>query len=165
MNEQELYAYLAENDITYQRYEHPAVFTVKQANEHLMDAPGARTKNLFICDEKKRNYYILWVHSDKQTHFNRLGRQEKLGKPRFGSPEKLQELLGLDPGSVSVLALVNDSEKKVTVLIDQALWECDSFQCHPLVNTATVVIPREDIQRFFDLTGHDYRFIPVPAKE
>jgi Ala-tRNA(Pro) deacylase len=165
MNELELYNFLEEHSIDYLHLEHPAVYTVAQANEHLFDAPGARTKNLFICDEKKQNYFILWVHSDKKIHFNRLGKQEKLGKPRFGSPEKLLEYLGLTPGAVSVLALVNDKQHHVSILIDNELWKFDSFQCHPLVNTATCVISREDIQSFFDLTGHDYKFIDVPAKE
>ena len=165
MTEQELYEFLEENNLTYQRFEHPAVYTVAQANEHLLDAPGARTKNLFICDEKKQHYYILWVQSDKKIHFNRLGRQQKLGKPRFGTPEKLQEYLGLTPGSVSILALVNDKDNKVSILVDKELWQCDSFQCHPLVNTATVVLSREDIQRFFEITGHECHLIDVPAKE
>lgn len=165
MTEQELYEFLDGNSLAYQRFEHPAVYTVAQANEHLMDAPGARTKNLFICDEKKQHYYILWVQSDKKIHFNRLGRQQKLGKPRFGSPEKLREYLGLTPGSVSILALVNDPEKRVSILVDKALWQFDSFQCHPLVNTSTLVLSREDTQRFFELTGHEYQLIDVPAKE
>ena len=165
MNEFELYDYLDRHQIAYQRLDHPAVYTVEQANRYLMDAPGARTKNLFICDEKKKDYYILWVHSDKLVHFNRLGKEQMLGKPRFGSPEMLLELLGLEPGSVSILALVNDTQQRVGILVDRELWLEESFQCHPLVNTASLVISREDIERFFALTGHALRLIDVPAKE
>jgi Ala-tRNA(Pro) deacylase len=165
MTEQDLYEFLVQYNINYQRFEHPAVYTVEQANKYLLDAPGARTKNLFICDEKKQNYFILWVHSDKQVQFNKLGKQQKLGKPRFGSPEMLKELLGLEPGSVSILALVNDTHKRVGILVDKDLWQFDSFQCHPLVNTSSLVISREDIQKFFALTGHDFQLIEVPAKE
>ena len=165
MTENELYDFLQKNNIHYQRFEHPPVYTVEQANKHLQDSPGARTKNLFICDEKKQKYYILWIHSDKQVHFNRLGKEQNLGKPRFGSPEKLQELLGLEPGSVSVLAVVNDPDNRVEILADRELWQEESFQCHPLVNTASLVIPRRDIERFFELTGHTCRLIDVPAKE
>lgn len=164
MTEDELYTFLKTNQISYQRYEHPPVYTVEQANQHLLDAPGARTKNLFICDEKKENYFILWVQSDKQIHFNRLGKEQNLGKPRFGSPEKLKEYLNLEPGSVSVLALVNDPQKKVSLLVDRELWQEESFQCHPLVNTATLVVSRADIERFFALTGHTFHLIDVPAK-
>jgi Ala-tRNA(Pro) deacylase len=164
MTETELYEFLQEHYIEFQRYEHPAVYTVEQANRHLLDAPGARTKNLFICDEKKQDYFILWLPSDKQVHFNRLGKEQSLGKPRFGSPEKLKEYLDLEPGSVSVLALVNDPQQRVSLLIDRELWQEDSFQCHPLVNTASLVISRPDIERFFALTGHTLRLIDVPSK-
>ena len=164
MTEDELYQFLNKHQIAYQRYEHPAVYTVEQANQYLLDAPGARTKNLFISDEKKKDFYILWVPSDKQVHFSQLGKELHLGKARFGSPEKLKEYLGLEPGSVSVLALVNDPEKQVGILVDKELWEADSFQCHPLVNTATIVISRENILRFFSLTGHTCRLVDVPAK-
>ena len=164
MNEFELYEFLDQLKISYQRIEHPAVYTVEQANHYLMDAPGTRTKNLFICDEKKREYYILWVHSDHHIHFNQLGRELHMGKPRFGSPEKLKEYLGLEPGSVSVLALVNDVHLQVNIIVDSILWQCDSFQCHPLVNTATLVISKEDISRFFELIGHTIQIIDVPKK-
>jgi len=165
MTEQELYVFLDFHHITYQRIEHPAVFTVEQADVYLFDAPGTRTKNLFICDEKKQRYYILWVHSDQQVQFNQLGRKLGLGKVRFGSPEKLKEYLDLRPGSVSVLALVNDVQNQVNILIDRELWQSASFQCHPLINTATLVISKEDIARFFELTGHTFQVIDVPKKE
>jgi len=164
MNESELYEYLVDHQIAYQRIEHPAVYTVEQANFYLLDAPGTRTKNLFICDEKKEHYFILWIQSDKQVFFNRLGKELGLVKPRFGTPEKLKELLGLEPGSVSVLALINDTPKRVGILVDRSLWQSDSFQCHPLVNTATLVISRDDIARFFNLTGHIPQIIDVPEK-
>ena len=164
MTEDQLYQFLQQHDIPYTRYEHPAVYTVEQANAHLQDAPGARTKNLFLSDEKKENYYLLWMQSDAQVNFKRLGKEQGLGKARFGSPEKLMEYLGLEPGSVSVLSLVNDPQQRVTLLIDRSLWEAESFQCHPLVNTATLVIARPDVERFFDLTAHTYRLIDVPVK-
>lgn len=164
MNESELYEYLARHQITYQRLEHPAVFTVPQANQYLQNEPGARTKNLFITDEKKRHYYIVWVQSDKQVFFNKLGKDLGLGKLRFGSPEKLKELLGLEPGSVSVLALINDTQNQVSLLADRSLWQADSFQCHPLINTVTLVINREGLTRFFELSGHPPSVVDIPEK-
>jgi len=164
MNESELLQYLTGHAITYQRIEHPAVFTVEQADRYLLHAPGARTKNLFISDEKKERYFILWTPADKKVYFNPFGRQLGLGKPRFGSEEKLMQYLGIEPGSVSVLAVINDSQANVEVLVDRELWQEESFQCHPLVNTATLVIIKEDIVRFFELTGHHYRLVDVPAK-
>ncbi len=164
LTENDLYQFLASHQIEYQRIEHPPVYTVEQANRYLLDQPGERTKNLFICDEKKQRYFILWVPSDKQVNFNPIGRELRLGKVRFGSPEKLKELLGLEPGSVTVLSLVNDTNNQVTLLADRTLWDCESFQCHPLVNTSTLVIRREDIERFFEMTGHTPRLIDVSEK-
>lgn len=164
LSENELYQYLNQHQIAYQRIEHPPVYTVEQANRYLLNQPGERTKNLFICDEKKQRYFILLVPSDKQVNFNPIGRALGLGKVRFGSPEKLKEMLGLEPGSVTVLSLVNDTRKQVTLLADRVLWSCDAFQCHPLVNTSTLVISRADIERFFELTGHPPRMIDVPEK-
>jgi Ala-tRNA(Pro) deacylase len=164
MHEKELCQYLQDHGIQYQRIEHPAVYTVEQADRYLLHAPGARTKNLFISDEKKERYFILWTPADKKVYFNPFGRQLGLGKPRFGSEEKLMQYLGIEPGSVSVLGIINDSQNKVEVLVDREPWQEESFQCHPLVNTATLVISKQDIIRFFELTGHHYHLVDVPAK-
>lgn len=164
LTEAELYRFLTAHSIAYQRIEHPPVYTVSQANLYLLNAPGQRTKNLFICDEKKQRYFILWVPSDKQVDFKPVSKQLGLGKARFGSPEMLRELLGLEPGSVSVLALINDPDGRVGLLADRELLDCDAFQCHPLVNTSTLVISRADIRRFFALSGHTMQVVDVPEK-
>jgi Ala-tRNA(Pro) deacylase len=165
MKETELYALLEKNGITYQHFSHPAVYTVEQANQHLQGAPGARTKNLFISDEKKRNYYILWTLGEKRVDFKPFGKTMRLGKARFGSPERMLEYLGVEPGAVSVLTLVNDTNRKVGLLIDKELWENSHFQCHPIVNTATIVISKQDIEKFFKLTGHTFQLVDVPGKK
>lgn len=165
MKETELYDMLEANDITYQHFSHPAVYTVEQANQHLQDAPGARTKNLFICDEKKRNYFILWTLGEKRVDFKPFGKALRLRKARFGSPERMLEYLSVEPGAVSVLTLVNDTNRKVGLLIDKDLWKNSHFQCHPLVNTATIVISKQDIQKFFELTGHAFQLVDVPEKK
>jgi Ala-tRNA(Pro) deacylase len=85
----------------------------------------------------------------------------KLG---FASPQRLARYLGVDPGSVSLLGLVNDANNEVEVVIDETLWQAQAFGCHPLVNTSTLVISREGIQRFFETTGHQIRILDVPTR-
>ena len=86
----------------------------------------------------------------------------KLG---FGSPERLQRYLGVDPGSVSLLGLANDTNGDVEVIIDESLWLADALQCHPLVNTSTLVIPQDGVRRFLEITSHKARVIEVPGRQ
>jgi Ala-tRNA(Pro) deacylase len=81
----------------------------------------------------------------------------------FASPERLKTHLGIDPGSVSLLALANDSENNVEAFIDQDIWEDEAILCHPLVNTSTLVVPRKDMKLFLEKTGHGVRLIEVPV--
>ncbi len=164
MNEEQLYQYLHENGITFQRFEHPAVYTVEQANLHLKSAPGARTKNLFLRHEKKDIHYLVWTCDDKRLDLKRFGKIMGMGNPRFGTPENMLALLGIEPGSVSVLGLINDTNHQVQLLIDRDLWGNQSFQCHPLINTATIVLSKADIEKFFQLSGHTYQVVDIPEK-
>jgi len=164
MTEDELYQFFAEHRITYQRYTHPPVYTVEQADLHMQDKPGARTKNLFIRAEKQERYFLLWTFDNKRVDFKQLGKSQDIGKPHFGSPEKMRELLGVEPGSVTILALINDMQHRVQLLVDQDLWRCSTFQSHPLVNTATLILSKEDVQTFFSLTGHVPEIIEVCEK-
>lgn len=165
IGEKELYLFLEENQIAYTKYEHQAVFTVEQADQIMLHEPGTRSKNLFICDEKKQRYFILWTPGEKRPDLRKLGKALKLGNPRFGIPEKMLEFLGITPGAVTVLGVINDTQHQVELLIDQELWAGELFQCHPLVNTATLVINRADMERFFGLTGHAIHVIDVPVRE
>ena len=85
------------------------------------------------------------------------------GKLRFASPETMQETLGITPGAVSMLALVNDQAKRVTLVLDQVLSEAEAVQCHPLVNTATLVIEQGELRRFLDAIEHVPQVREVPA--
>lgn len=165
MTEDELLAFLNANRIQYQRFDHPAVYTCKQASIYTNNKPGARTKNLFLRDQKSERFYLLATLEDKRIDFNQLARLLGIGKNiRFGSAEQLLALLGIEPGSVTLLSLVNDTNGCVNLLIDQDLWKQPSWQCHPMVNTATLVIHREDMLRFFALTRHTAQVIEVPVK-
>ena len=161
----DIYAFLEEHQIPYQRADHPPVFTCEQAMALVpKDLPGGETKNLFVKDKKGRVHFLVVVGYDKSVDLKALS--DILGSPRLSlaSPERLQKYLGVEPGSVSLLGIVNDAESAVEVIMDQAVWNHDALRCHPLVNTATLVIKREDIERLFQITNHKFRVIEVPGR-
>jgi Ala-tRNA(Pro) deacylase len=93
-----------------------------------------------------------------------LSLQLELKGLRFASPERLLRCLGLEPGSVTLLAAFNDRDGAVDVVIDAALWQADAILCHPLVNTETLAVPRAELARFLELTGHPPRVMAVPSR-
>ena len=156
--EAELYHFLDEHRFIYQRIEHPPVFTCEQADQYHPDLPGVSTKNLFLRD-KKRRFYLVMTACEKKLELKKLGQALNASKLHFGSEDSLLELLRLTPGSVTVLGLVNDQRHQVELWIDQEIWQAEYFLCHPLVNTATLVLSKADLLRFFDLTGHTLHFV------
>lgn len=154
----ELCRFLDQNQFVYRRIDHPAVFTCEQADQYRPDLPGVSTKNLFLRD-KKRRFYLVMTACEKKLDLKKLGLALNASKLHFGSSESLFELLQLTPGSVTVLGLINDQYHRVELWIDEAIWEDGYFLCHPLVNTATLVLTKADLIRFFKLTGHALHFV------
>lgn len=160
---QDIYAFLTEHGISYEQYEHPAVFTCEQAQELLPDdIPGADTKNLFLRDKNGRKHILVTVGYDKKVDLHALSEMLELKKLGFGSQERLLKYLGITPGAVSILALINDSDHEVEFYMDEELWKNDSFRVHPLVNTASLVIDKEGIEKFIQATGHEVRVVQIP---
>ncbi|MFC1515927.1 prolyl-tRNA synthetase associated domain-containing protein [Thermodesulfobacteriota bacterium] len=159
----DFYKFLADHRIEYERHDHPPVFTVDDVNRLVPDLPGAKTKNLFLCDNKGRRHFLVVVRDEKRVDLKALPGILDIKRLRFGSPDRLKKYLGIDPGSVSLFAIVNDSDLAVEVIMDSDLWVSDAFQFHPLVNTSTLVISRENLQRFLKKTGHEARIIDVPG--
>lgn len=159
----DFFDFLDEHRVAYARHDHPAVYTVEEADRLVPDLPGAKTKNLFLRDDKGRRHFLVLVPSEKRVNLKAL--KEVLGVKRisFGSPERLQKYLGIEPGSVSLLAVYNDGAHKVEVLMDRELWAADTFLFHPLVNTSTLVIKKAGIERFLEATGHDLKVVEVPG--
>ncbi len=160
MTEQELLAFLDANNFVYQRLEHPAVFTCAEAELHRPkpSAPGVTeavsTKNLFLCDKKARRFFLVVTSCEKTVKLDVLA--VKLGVPylRFASEENLFRILGVTRGAVTMMGLANDTEHKVELWIDSEIWPGEYFLSHPLVNTATLVLAKSELERFFSLTGH-----------
>ena len=161
----DLYRFLADNHIAYERYDHPAVFTVEDVRRLVPPLPAAKTKNLFLRDHKGRRHFLVVLPADKRVAIKSL--HEVIGSSRlsFASAKRLKNYLGVDPGAVTLLGLVNDPDHEVELIIDESLWQQEAFQFHPLVNTSTLVVSRENVKRFLDLTGHAAKMLDVPEQK
>ncbi len=161
----DIYEFFAKHEIAYQRHDHPAVYTVAQANQLVPPLPAAKTKNLFLKDRKGRRHFLVVVPGNKRVDLAALSAALNVKKLGFASEDRLMRYLGIEPGAVSILAVFNDKNGEVELIVDQELWQAEAFQCHPLVNTSTLVIERADLQRFLQLTDHRPRLIEVPTTD
>jgi Ala-tRNA(Pro) deacylase len=153
-SETEILQFLDDNQFGYQRLEHPPVYTCAEAERLRPNISAVSTKNLFLCDKKGRNFYLAVTACEKSMDFKQLAAQLGVSKLRFSSEENLERLLGVSRGAVTVLGLVNDLVHQVELWVDAEIWSGDNFLCHPLVNTATLVLSKVALERFFEITGH-----------
>jgi Ala-tRNA(Pro) deacylase len=158
-------AFLRQHGITAARHEHAAVMTVDESERLVPPLPGAKTKNLFLRDKKGARHFLVTVPAARAVDLNALGAALGAGRLGFASPERLHRHLAITPGSVSLLALVNDTAGAVEFVIDRALWEAEAVHAHPLTNTATMILRHADLELFLQATGHTPRVIDVPAAE
>lgn len=156
--------FLAEHEIPYERYEHPAVFTCEEAERLSPPMPGTSTKNLLLRDRKGTKNFLIVVGYDTAVDLKTLKDLLQVDKLSFASPERLKRLLQVEPGAVTLLGLMHDTEGKTDIVLDEAIWNAEALQCHPLVNTATLVIPHEGIVKFLEATHHTPRILRVPAR-
>src|SRR5215212_6171726 len=152
--EQEFLGFLDANHFTYERIEHPAVFTCAESELHRPRVPAVSTKNLFLCDKKARRFFLAVTACEKTVKLDSLATQLAVPNLRFASEVNLQRILGVTRGAVTMMGLANDTKHQVELWIDAEIWQGDYFLSHPLVNTATLVLPKTELKRFFDLTGH-----------
>lgn len=157
MTEKEFLEYLDTNGFVYQRLEHPAVFTCAEAEAHHPDLEAVHTKNLFLCDKKARRFFLAVTACEKTVNLDSLAETFGISHIRFGSEENLLRLLGVTRGSVTMMALANDPGHQVELWLDEEIWGGEYFLSHPMVNTATLVLAKSELMRFFELTGHTPR--------
>ena len=156
----DLLAFLQELGIRTETVEHPPLFTVEESRRLRGEIPGGHTKNLFLKD-KKGSVFLIVAEEDAEIHIKSL--HERIGSARlsFGRPELLLDLLGVLPGSVTPFGVINDREKRVAIILDAGLMRHEELNFHPLENTATTRIGREDLVHFLRATGHPPRILPV----
>jgi Ala-tRNA(Pro) deacylase len=159
----DFYKFLEKNHIEYERHDHPPVYTVEEAARLVPSLPGAKTKNLFLRDKKGQRHFLVIVAAEKRVDIKALPQVVGSNRLSFGSADRLNKYLGVEPGSVSLFAIFNDPRQAVELIVDEDLWEAEAFQFHPLVNTSTLVISRENLRRFITKTGHEVRVLKVPS--
>ena len=163
LSPQQLLDRLAELGIDHKTVEHEAVFTVEQAKQHRGVLPGHHIKNLFLRNKKEEMWLVVALE-DRAIDLKRLGERLGAGRLSFGSPERLRTWLGVEPGSVTPFSVINDTQHKVTLVLDRGLAEGGPINAHPLTNTMTCAIALPDLMRFFDATGHAPRWLDFPRR-
>jgi Ala-tRNA(Pro) deacylase len=163
----DLLAYLSSHGIEADTVAHAPVFTVTQSRTIKVGVPGAHSKNLFLKDKKGR-LFLLSAKDETAIDLKRLHAAiGASGRLSFGSADLLRETLGVEPGSVTPFAAINDTEGRVTIVLDAELMRHARVNFHPLVNAMTTGVSREDLVRFLRATGHEpvILALPVPAAE
>ncbi len=158
----DIYQILQSLGISFVKHDHPAVFTVEESEKiGFRGAQGGDTKNLFLRNKKGDRHYLVSIGHHKKADL--AGLRQKLGEAKlsFASPDRLMAKLGLTPGSVSLLGLINNAEHDVVVVIDKALWENPVMCCHPNINTATLEIPHVGMEKFLKHCGNEVRVMEL----
>ena len=156
MNKQQIYDYLQENSIWHEITEHKAVYNMAELAEVPCPYPEADAKNLFVRDDKKQNYYLITVKGEKRVNLKAFRKAQGTRNLSFASAEDLMERLGLIPGAVTPLGVLNDETRSVKVFLDQDfLQEPGLVGVHPNDNTATVWLKAEDLIRIIREHGNE----------
>jgi Ala-tRNA(Pro) deacylase len=157
----ELFALLDRLDIDHSTVSHPPLFTVEQSRTLRGQIPGGHTKNLFLKDKRDAFYLVVALEHaaiELKSLHRLLGAS---GRFSFGSAEAMQQLLGVEPGSVTPFAAINDTAGRVTVVLDAAMLDHEILNYHPLVNTMTTSISRAGLMKFLKASGHEPRIEQV----
>ncbi|MGL4325511.1 MAG: prolyl-tRNA synthetase associated domain-containing protein [Beijerinckiaceae bacterium] len=160
--EEALFAAFARLGITTTTQEHQAVFTVEEGDRLFGQRPDGHTKNLFVKDKKGR-FFLITARQHARIDLKRV--HEVIGasgRVSFGAADQLMALLGVEPGSVTAFAVINDTAGAVTMVLDEGLLAAPTLYGHPLRNTATTAIARDDLVRFLAATGHDPMIVTLP---
>ncbi len=161
--EAELFSFLADLGISVSTVRHPPLYTVADSQALRGEIPGGHTKNLFLKD-KKDNFFLVTVGEEAEVDLKQIHHViGATGRVSFGKPEMLMELLGVIPGAVTVFGVINDTQRKVKVVLDQELMDHAVINGHPLTNEATTSIAAADLIRFVEATGHDPVILKVSA--
>jgi Ala-tRNA(Pro) deacylase len=157
----ELYELLWKLSVVFEYHEHPPLATIEDAKIHWKDLDSGRCKNIFLRNHKGNRHYLVILEHLSQLNIHDLEKKLKQGKLSFASDQRLMKYLGISPGSVSPFGLINDKEHHVHIFIDEKLNEFERLSFHPNINTASLVIKKEDFIRFLNSMGNSYEFIKL----
>lgn len=161
----DLLARLAELGIESTTHRHPPLHTVAESKALRGELPGGHIKNLFLRDKKKA-MWLVTVLEDRDIDLKALRHQlGARGNLSFGNAELLLEVLGVQPGAVTPFAVINDPERRVSVVLDRALFDREPINAHPLTNEATTAIAADDLLAFIRACGHEPAILDFDAPD
>jgi Ala-tRNA(Pro) deacylase len=152
--EADLFARFDALGIAHTTHRHRPVFTVEEGADLKASMPGGHTKNLFLKD-KKGALFLISAIADTKVDLNAVSKLLNVGRFSFGSAELLERHLGVSPGSVTVFAVINDPARTVTLVLDEALFDHDPVNFHPLRNDATTAVSPADLLKFVRAEGRE----------
>ncbi len=166
MNKQEIYDYLAEKNIHCEIVEHKAVYNMAEAEEIETPYPDAEAKNLFLCDNKKENFYLITVKGDKRVNLKEFKHNNGTRPLKFASEAMLWDILSLTPGSVTPFGVLNDKDVKVQVFFDEDFFGGEEIiGVHPNDNTASVYLKINDLIDIIKEHGNSVNIIKITERE
>ena len=160
MTKEETYQYLTDREISFEITDHPAVFNMEELDAVDLPYPDADAKNLFVRDSKKKNYYLITVKGDKRVNLKEFRKKHGLKNLSFASAEDLMEIMGLIPGAVTPLGLLNDKDKKEILYLDAAFSD-GLIGIHPNDNRATVWMKASDLVRLIEDHGNQVEIVEI----
>ena len=155
-----LYKLLKDLKIEFHVFEHPPLFTVNDSKKYRENMRGFHIKNLFLRDKKKRSYLVI-AHEDSVIDLNLLTERIRSARLSFGSKERLFEELGVFPGSVTPLSVVNNKKKDINIFLDTKMSGQDTIFCHPLVNDRTISLSYNSLLIYFDYLGLSFETVSL----
>lgn len=164
LDEAALLAFLDQLGVDYRIHRHPPVFTVEESRSFRDAQPGAHVKNMFLKD-KKGGLWLVTCLEDRRIKIRDLEKALSAPKLSFGKPDLMTQTIGVTPGAVTPLAVLNDAERVVTLVVDAAVLGADLVNCHPLHNEATIALSASDLVRVVGTTGHTPRMVDFDALE
>ena len=161
VGQEKVYERLRELRIEFDYLEHPAAPTIEIARQYWTNLDSTHCKNLFFRNHKGNRHYLVIFHCDRSLAIHDLEQLLKQGKLSFASEQRMEKYLGLKPGSVSPLGLVNDTEHHVYVFLDENLKQAKKLSFHPNDNRASLAIRIEDFIRYMEASGNGYEWIKL----
>lgn len=162
MNKQEIYEFLKSKNIQHEITEHVAVFNMAEVAQIDLPYPEADAKNLFVRDDKKRNFYLITVKGHKRVDLKQFRKDNNTRSLQFASAEMLMDMMGLIPGAVTPMGLLNDDEYKIEWFLDKEFIDADGMiGVHPNSNDATVWLKASDLVELIKEHGNRFNIVEL----
>lgn len=160
MNKAEILQYLTDKQISFTKHEHSPIFSVEDGDKSNVPNREKVIRNLFLCDNKKKNFYLVSLFVHKKINLKELSEKIQSKRLSFAKQEAMEKMLNVKPGSVTPLAILNNQDKNILMIFDQELQN-QTIGMHPMENTATVFLKFEDLYNLLLPHGNEIRIIDL----